>query len=141
MLLIDCPHCGPRNEVEFHYGGQAHVAYPEDPAALDDRAWGEFLFYRENPKGPFAERWQHAVGCRKWFNAVRDTRTYEFLAVYPLGAEPPALPDDENQPGRGAATATDAADPDRAAAADAHEPLTDRADDTHPTGHDNGSQR
>ncbi|HLS32032.1 MAG TPA: sarcosine oxidase subunit delta, partial [Brevibacterium sp.] len=22
MLLIDCPHCGPRDEVEFHYGGQ-----------------------------------------------------------------------------------------------------------------------
>ena len=25
MLLIDCPHCGPRNEVEFRYGGEAHV--------------------------------------------------------------------------------------------------------------------
>ena len=28
MLLIDCPWCGPRDETEFHYGGQAHVAYP-----------------------------------------------------------------------------------------------------------------
>ncbi len=28
MQLIECPWCGPREEVEFHYGGQAHVAYP-----------------------------------------------------------------------------------------------------------------
>lgn len=90
MLLIDCPHCGPRDEVEFHYGGQAHVPYPEDPYALTDREWAEFLFYRDNPRGPFAERWQHSVGCRKWFNAIRDTVTYEFLASYPMGAESPA---------------------------------------------------
>ncbi|MGZ8625813.1 MAG: sarcosine oxidase subunit delta, partial [Actinomycetota bacterium] len=24
MLLIPCPWCGPRDEVEFRYGGQAH---------------------------------------------------------------------------------------------------------------------
>lgn len=89
MLLIDCPHCGPRDEVEFHYGGQAHVAYPEDPYALSDAQWAEFLFYRDNPRGPFAERWQHGVGCRKWFNAIRDTSSYEFLAVYPMGTQPP----------------------------------------------------
>ena len=29
MMLIACPNCGPRDETEFHYGGQAHVAYPE----------------------------------------------------------------------------------------------------------------
>ncbi|MGE5094790.1 MAG: sarcosine oxidase subunit delta, partial [Betaproteobacteria bacterium] len=28
MLLIPCPWCGPREEIEFSYGGQAHVAYP-----------------------------------------------------------------------------------------------------------------
>lgn len=91
MLLIDCPHCGPRDEVEFHYGGQAHIAYPEDPQALSDREWAEYLFYRDNPRGPFAERWQHSVGCRKWFNAVRDTATYEFLAIYPMGEPAPDL--------------------------------------------------
>ncbi|GAA1123769.1 sarcosine oxidase subunit delta [Citricoccus alkalitolerans] len=89
MLLIDCPHCGPRNETEFHYGGQAHVAYPADPHALDDRAWAEYLFYRENTKGLFAERWQHGGGCRKWFNALRDTATYEFAATYPAGQPRP----------------------------------------------------
>lgn len=85
MLLIECPNCGPRDETEFHYGGQAHVPYPEDPYALSDREWAEYLFYRENPRGAFAERWNHSVGCRKWFNAVRDTATYEFSSVYRMG--------------------------------------------------------
>lgn len=90
MLLIPCPWCGPRDEAEFHYGGQAHVAYPEDPAALTDEEWARYLFFRDNPKGPFAERWSHAAGCRRWFNAVRDTATNEILAVYRTGESRPA---------------------------------------------------
>src|SRR6266536_2627311 len=35
MLLVPCPWCGPRDEVEFSYGGQAGIAYPADPDALD----------------------------------------------------------------------------------------------------------
>ena len=34
MLLVPCPWCGPRDEVEFTYGGQAEIAYPTDPEAL-----------------------------------------------------------------------------------------------------------
>ncbi|MFD6175260.1 sarcosine oxidase subunit alpha family protein [Streptomyces coeruleorubidus] len=89
MLLIPCPWCGPRDEAEFHYGGQAHVPYPEDPSALSDEEWARYLFFRDNPRGPFAERWSHAAGCRRWFNAVRDTSTNEILAVYRAGEERP----------------------------------------------------
>ena len=89
MLLITCPECGPRDETEYSYGGQAHVPYPVDPAALTDEQWAQYLFFRDNPKGPFAERWVHSAGCRRWFNAVRDTATYEFLAVYRVGEPPP----------------------------------------------------
>ncbi|MFD5126998.1 sarcosine oxidase subunit delta family protein [Streptomyces olindensis] len=89
MLLIPCPWCGPRDEAEFHYGGQAHVPYPEDPASLSDEEWARYLFFRDNPKGPFAERWTHASGCRRWFNAVRDTSTNEILTVYRAGEERP----------------------------------------------------
>ena len=85
MQLIHCPWCGPREEVEFCYGGQAHRAYPHDPAALSDAQWARFVFYRDNPKGPFAERWSHSAGCRRWFNAVRDTRSDRFLATYKIG--------------------------------------------------------
>lgn len=97
MLLIECPNCGPRDETEFHYGGQAHVAYPADPNALSDREWAEYLFYRDNPRGLYAERWNHSIGCRKWFNALRDTVTYEFTAVYRAGEPRPELPEGEER--------------------------------------------
>ncbi|WP_309081283.1 sarcosine oxidase subunit delta [Zhihengliuella sp.] len=96
MLMIPCPDCGPRDETEFGYGGQAHVAYPEDPNQLSDREWGEYLFYRENTRGLFAERWVHTAGCRRWFNALRDTVTYEFKAVYRPGEARPDLTQGES---------------------------------------------
>ncbi|ASN21914.1 sarcosine oxidase subunit delta [Arthrobacter sp. YN] len=91
MLLISCPNCGPRDETEFHYGGQAHVAYPESPNDLTDREWAEYLFYRENTKGTFAERWVHSTGCRQWFNMLRDTVSYEIHSIYGMGQPRPEL--------------------------------------------------
>ena len=79
MLLIPCPWCGERDEIEFSYGGQAGVSYPPDPAALSDEEWAAWLFLRDNPKGRFAERWVHAQGCRRWFDLVRDTVTHEIV--------------------------------------------------------------
>lgn len=90
MLKLSCPYCGPREEVEFHYGGQAHVARPLDPDKLDDGQWAQYVFFRDNPKGAFAERWSHAAGCRRWFHVVRDTVSHEVLAVYKIGEWPPA---------------------------------------------------
>ena len=70
MLLIPCPWCGPRDETEFHYGGQAHVAYPADPAALTDAEWAAYLFFRDNPKGAVRRAVDATrAGCRRWFNA------------------------------------------------------------------------
>ncbi len=89
MLLIRCPWCGPREEIEFRYGGQAHLAYPADPDALTDEQWADFLFMRENPRGPFAERWMHTAGCRRWFNAIRDTTTHRILVTYRMGEPRP----------------------------------------------------
>jgi sarcosine oxidase subunit delta len=80
MLLVPCPWCGPRDETEFRYGGQAGVAYAADPDVVDDATWAEYLFMRDNPKGPLDERWYHAAGCRRWFDVRRDTLTNEFLA-------------------------------------------------------------
>ena len=40
MLLIDCPYCGvARPEIEFAYGGEAHIARPADPSAVTDKDW------------------------------------------------------------------------------------------------------
>lgn len=80
MLLIPCPWCGPRDETEFSYGGEAFVSHPVDPEELDDRQWARYLFFRDNPRGPWTERWVHTAGCRRWFNLRRDTATGEVLS-------------------------------------------------------------
>ena len=98
MLLIACAWCGPRDEVEFRYGGQAHVAWPTAEDVISDAEWGAFLFIRDNPQGDFAERWVHQHGCRRWFNVVRSTVTHEISAVYPAGQSRP-----ESAPGRSGA--------------------------------------
>jgi sarcosine oxidase subunit delta len=91
MLLIPCPHCGPRAEIEFRYAGQAHIARPADPSACDDAAWSAHLYFRDNPRGVLAERWRHVHGCGRFFNALRDTFTDEILAAYAAGAPRPGL--------------------------------------------------
>jgi len=85
MLLIDCPYCGPREEIEFSYGGEAHIERPKQPDKLSDAEWADYLFMRNNPKGPLAERWCHSTGCRRWFNVERHTVTHEILRVYKMG--------------------------------------------------------
>lgn len=89
MLLISCPYCGPRDETEFSYGGEAHIARPSDPEALSNAEWADYLFMRTNPKGWHSERWAHAQGCRRWFNVARHTVTHEIRAVYKMGEPPP----------------------------------------------------
>ncbi|NIM28506.1 MAG: sarcosine oxidase subunit delta family protein [Gammaproteobacteria bacterium] len=88
MLLIECPWCGPRDDQDFTYGGEAHIARPERPEKLSDEQWGDYLFMRSNPKGTHLERWV-CNGCRRWFNVCRDTVTDEITAVYRMGEKPP----------------------------------------------------
>ena len=91
MLLIECPWCGPRDEQDFSYGGEAHITRPSNPDKLSDEQWGEYLFMRKNPKGAHLERWV-CNGCRRWFNVRRDTSTDVITAVYKIGEKPPAAP-------------------------------------------------
>jgi sarcosine oxidase subunit delta len=92
MLLISCPYCGTRPELEFVYGGQAHVARPEDPAAVGAQDWADFLYMRDNTRGLHAERWRHTHGCGRFFNALRDTRSDRFLGTYRVGETAAGLP-------------------------------------------------
>ena len=88
MLHIYCPYCAEhREETEFHYAGQAHIARPDDPDNRTDQEWGDYLYFRKNPRGPHMEMWVHAAGCRKYFNAVRDTVTYEIKETYRIGEQ------------------------------------------------------
>ena len=94
MLMIKCPWCGEREQIEFSAGGQAHIARPEDPSKLSDEEWGAYIYVRDNPKGVHYERWVHSHGCGKWFNAVRHTVTDVFWDVYKMGEEKPWVPED-----------------------------------------------
>ncbi|ABE58356.1 sarcosine oxidase subunit delta [Chromohalobacter japonicus] len=89
MFHIYCPYCEElREEEEFHPKGQAHIARPEDPDACSDEEWGDYLFFRDNPRGIHHEMWLHAVGCRKFFNITRNTVSYEILETYKMGEQP-----------------------------------------------------
>jgi sarcosine oxidase subunit delta len=90
MLLIHCPHCGERPELEFAYGGEAHVARPTEPAAVSDEDWAAYLYLRKNTKGVHAERWRHTRGCGRFFNALRDTTTDRILVTYNAGDRTPS---------------------------------------------------
>lgn len=89
MLQIRCPYCQePRSEEEFTCAGEANIRRPGNPAALSDADWADYLHFRSNPRGPHQEMWFHAAGCRRYFNAERDTVSYEILKVWPMGEAP-----------------------------------------------------
>jgi sarcosine oxidase subunit delta len=92
MLLIRCPYCGERPEIEFRYAGEAHIARPADPSTLDDAAWADYLYVRSNRKGVQYERWRHIHGCGRFFNAVRHSVSDKFAATYKIGEPRPILP-------------------------------------------------
>lgn len=89
MFRIPCPYCGWRDRTEFTYGGDDTRRRPADPAALDDAAWAEYLYMRDNPRGPHDELWQHSAGCRRWIAVRRDTRTHDVMESALPGALPP----------------------------------------------------
>ncbi|PRY64868.1 sarcosine oxidase subunit delta [Vreelandella songnenensis] len=96
MFHIFCPYCQEhREEEEFHARGQAHLMRPADPDNTSDEEWGDYLFFRNNPRGIHHEMWVHSVGCRKFFNITRNTVTYDILETYPMGEQPTITADSE----------------------------------------------
>jgi len=89
MLLIKCPWCGARDQSEFSYGGEGGIARPTNPDDISDEGWADYLFMRKNPKGPHQEQWNHQHGCRRWFNAERNTVTYKIAATWKIGDNRP----------------------------------------------------
>ncbi len=89
MLRIPCPYCGYRDESEFRFGGEVPGATP--PPDVGEKAWADYLFARDNPKGLIHERWCHSYGCNQWFNVVRDTVTHRIRTVYRVGEPRPKV--------------------------------------------------
>ena len=91
MLLIHCPCCkADLPELEFANAGEAHLVRPADMSDMSDADFQNYFFIRDNPKGVNLERWRHAHGCGRFFNAVRDTVTDKFLKVYSAGEPRPS---------------------------------------------------
>jgi len=80
MLRIRCPVCGMRDETEFSYGGDATLVRPAHDET-DARKWFDYVFLRDNPRGPHREYWHHVHGCRQVLLVERNTLTHEIGAV------------------------------------------------------------
>ena len=87
MMLITCPHCGPRAQAEFTY--ERTVDSVVEPCADPTEAM-ETLFTRANPRGLDEELWRHTFGCRAWLVMTRHRVTHAIEAIHAVGPE--ALP-------------------------------------------------
>jgi heterotetrameric sarcosine oxidase delta subunit len=79
-MQILCPWCGERPDFEFRSAGEA-LERPACPDDLDDLAWADYLYARDNRPGLVRELWWHWAGCRQWLRVDRDTVTHEILRV------------------------------------------------------------
>ena len=55
----------------------------QSPASGGGRpqAGGEYVYLRDNPRGPYEEHWHHSNGCHRWLVVTRNTQTHEQIAV------------------------------------------------------------
>jgi heterotetrameric sarcosine oxidase delta subunit len=89
-FLIGCPLCGPRDVGEFRYGGEVQQR-PSPGSSVAE--WSGYLYGRDNVSGVERAWWFHRSGCRRWLQAVRDTRTNEVIEVgWRLSSNSPAVP-------------------------------------------------
>lgn len=80
MIRITCPHCGPRDHAEFSYSGDATKTRPANSEQSSAADWHDYVYIRDNPRGPHLEYWHHIHGCRAYVKVLRDTATHEVLA-------------------------------------------------------------
>lgn len=84
MLVITCPHCGPRNDFEFTYQGERA---PRPGMDTDPAAWRSYLYLNENQSGWQRERWFHTSGCRRFLIVERHTVSNEIRRVVDFAEE------------------------------------------------------
>ncbi len=77
--MLNCPNCGQRNVYDFRFGGEV-LTRPAPDATNDELT--AYLYSRENADGPQREWWNHRLGCRKWFIAVRNTHTNDVIETF-----------------------------------------------------------
>ncbi len=80
-MRITCPHCGERGVEEFTYTQDAERTRPNDGGAVPTKEWEDYVYLRDNLKGPRKEYWYHGAGCHAWLVVERDVSTHEILSV------------------------------------------------------------
>lgn len=78
MILVPCPHCGPRNASEFRWVGDAKSR--PDPNRATPEEWRAYLYLHVNPAGWMRETWFHRAGCRRYVTLERHTVSNAFRA-------------------------------------------------------------
>jgi heterotetrameric sarcosine oxidase delta subunit len=76
-FLLRCPVCGDRDVYEFRYGGEVQSRPAPDAPRAD---WTAYRYLRTNVAGVERAWWFHRGGCRRWFQAERDTRDNAVIA-------------------------------------------------------------
>jgi heterotetrameric sarcosine oxidase delta subunit len=84
MMVIRCPHCGPRAQAEFVYERTVDSVVALDAAPEEAMTT---LFTRTNPRGLDEEIWRHTYGCRAWMVITRHRVTNEITDVRAVGPE------------------------------------------------------
>ena len=74
MLVIICPHCGPRNDNEFTFQGEI---IPRPSMDADPASWRRYLYMKSNVSGWQTERWFHISGCRRFLDVERNNVSNE----------------------------------------------------------------
>ncbi len=71
MQRFTCPHCGLRDETEFHYLTEPK---PRPGSDVSDAEWGQYLYFQNNDKGTHRELYRHI--CGTLVLVERDTLTH-----------------------------------------------------------------
>lgn len=69
MLLVPCPHCGPRNSADLTLVGESEPR--PAPGDVSPAAWRAYLYEEENPAGWTRETWYCRLGCGRFFVTER----------------------------------------------------------------------
>ena len=78
MMLIDCPFCGERAQIEFAYERTLDSIVTLDMPAEEAVS---HLYARANPRGLDNELWRHGAGCRQWLVLRRHRQTHEIVST------------------------------------------------------------
>ena len=83
MQIFPCPFCGPRDEREFHFAGEAGKTRPDTTMPVSNADWAAYLYAQRNQKGAVREVWMH-LPCAEMFVLERDSLTMDVLGATAL---------------------------------------------------------